>query len=88
MALEANCFSNFYAIMLVFWRSNVTFGDIIFGKTVDTRTNSELYLFLYVQSAVLLSTWPGYNYTICCGGKLSRLKYEFCAVTVVSDHSQ
>jgi hypothetical protein len=60
LALQAYCFSHLYAIMLVVWHSKVTFRDIIFGKTVDILKNSELYLSLYAQYAVLLSTWQGY----------------------------
>jgi len=88
LTLYVYCFSHLYAIMLVSWLSKVTFGDIFFAKTVDVHTNSELYLSMYAQSTVLVGTWQGYNYTICCSGILSRLKSEFCAVTAVSDHCQ
>lgn len=59
LVLQTYCFSHLYAIMLVVWRSKVTFGDLIFGKTVDIRKNSELYLSMYAQYAVLPSTWQG-----------------------------
>ena len=88
LSLQAYCFSHLYAIMLVFWRSKVTFGDLTFGKTVDICKNSEFYLSMYAQSAVLLSTWQRYNYTICCSGNLLRMKSEFFAVNGVSDHCQ
>jgi hypothetical protein len=42
LALQAYCFSHLYAVMLVFWCSKVTFGGIIFGKSVYIRTNSEI----------------------------------------------